>query len=94
MDLKSALLELLQRNWDGGLKDLPDTYRVPPTKPDEIERAARLHAQADHSDPFAYGRIKLHLRRGLAVASEVAASANARMSARASQGITFPAVLK
>lgn len=95
----SELLELLQRRWDSTVRDLPDIYRPPVFKADagpHIERAARLHASAHHSDPFAYGRAKLHIKRGLADFTTVHNDALARLSALAgtSTGIHFPAVTK
>jgi len=95
----SGLLELFQSRWDATVKDLPDTYRPPIFKADahdHIEKAARLHAAAHHSDPFAYGRVKLHIRRGLVDFSTTRNDALSRLSTLAgtSTGIHFPAVTK
>lgn len=86
----SELLALLDRRWKAEIQNLPDTYRPAPRNPLLDERAARLHASAHHSDPFAYGRMKLHLRRGLADASEVAQDALSRMAANPVVGVVFP----
>jgi len=95
----SGLLELLQSRWDATVKELPDTYRPPiltNTTIDHIEKAARLHAAAHHSDPFAYGRVKLHIRRGLADFSTTRNDALSRLAALADGhvGIHFPTVTK
>jgi hypothetical protein len=95
----SELLELLQRRWDSEVKDLPDTYRPPVFKPDAaklIEAAACLHAAAHHSDPFAYGRVKLHIKRGLVDFTTTRNDALSRLAALAGStvGVRFPAVTK
>ena len=41
----------------------------------EISRAAKLHAERNISDPFACGRIFLHMKRGIANVGEVIADA-------------------
>jgi hypothetical protein len=50
----------------------PEDYSFKYTAPiwtqaqtDHLRRAASLHAQANPSDPFAYGRMLCHLRRGI-----------------------------
>lgn len=40
-----------------------------------IHAAAKLHASRNESDPFAYGRIYLHMKRGIANVGEVTADA-------------------
>ena len=45
-----------------------EQYRVPDVTPERaaiIHRAATAYAQRHSSDPWAYGRISLHMRRGL-----------------------------
>jgi len=76
-----GLLELLQRNWDAGIAGLPDDYKAPPIDERLTEEAARLHAKAHLSDPFAYGRIKTHIRRGLIRAEEARSDATGRINA-------------
>lgn len=60
-------------------------FREPTMTPDrgaDIARAAALHASADRSDPFAHGRITTHMRRGMALPSDVIADAQAKLAAR------------
>lgn len=63
----SGLLELLN---DRASWDLPP-YRIPEVDERKLEEAARLHAQACNGDPFAYYRIKLHMRMGYELVSDV-----------------------
>ncbi len=39
----------------------------------ELERAARTYAEHERSDPFAYGRMLAHLKRGIADVEQVSA---------------------
>lgn len=68
----SELLILLndRKSWDNGHK----AY----SKPSEIVPAARAHADSNRSDPFAYGRMKLHMLAGLESAAEVLKAARPR----------------
>lgn len=50
---------------------MPEPYRVPQQSPQAIHDAAKAYATFDCSDPFAYGRMYLHLSRGLELASTV-----------------------
>lgn len=93
----SELLALLDRRWNEEVKDLPDTYRAPPMtekRRSEIEVAAIAHAQADHSNPFAWGRVRLHMKRGIEEPAKVRAAAFAALSARVRVGVYIPAVTK
>lgn len=79
--LSTPLLELLaeRKAWE------KPEYRQPHWNERDKERqeqAARAHARADSADPFAYGRMKLHLRRGLDDASAVHKAANNVLIAR------------
>jgi hypothetical protein len=38
-----------------------------PTQMNVLRRAASMHAEANRSDPFAYGRMLCHLKRGIEV---------------------------
>lgn len=77
----SELLKLLdQRYKEQGLEH--GTYKPPLIAVDYYQRAARLHALAHQSDPFAYGRMCLHLRRGLDTVSDVEAAARSVLAAR------------
>ncbi len=76
-----ALLEMLRSRWDSEIKYMPDRYRQPIQAPDKIERGARLHAEANKSDPYAYGRMKLHLTRGLDSVSAIVQSSMQRINA-------------
>jgi hypothetical protein len=49
---------------------------------DRINRAVSMHAQAHRSDPFAAGRMCLHLTRGLDSAAEVIRAAQSTINAR------------
>ena len=49
---------------------------------ERIERAVSLHADANRSDPFAAGRMRLHLTRGLDSAAEVIRAAQSTINAR------------
>lgn len=52
---------------------------------ERIERAVVLHTDANRSDPFAAGRMRLHLTRGLDSASEVIRAATSAIAARDAQ---------
>lgn len=65
--------------------NIPKTYRVPVQTPKyriEMERAAAAHVEANRSDPFARGRIWLHMRRGLVLPSDVLADSRALVGVR------------
>lgn len=47
--------------------------RWTPTQLVELQRAAHMHAQRNPSDPFAFGRMLTHLKRGLANVADVIA---------------------
>ena len=49
---------------------------------ERIERAVSLHADANRSDPFAAGRMRLHLTRGLDSAAEVIRAAQSTINTR------------
>lgn len=58
---------------------LPRVHRAPLQTPKfriEMERAAAAHVEANRSNPFARGRILLHMRRGLDLPSDVSKAAN------------------
>lgn len=48
----------------------------------KIDEAAQLHARAYTSDPHAYGRMRMHLRRGLDDAAAVIKDAQDKIAAR------------
>ena len=50
---------------------------------ERIERAVALHAEANRSDPFAAGRVRLHLTRGLDSVGEVMRAAQSTLASRA-----------
>jgi len=78
----SELLHLLdQRFKELGLGD-GKPFRTPTLDGTAIERAANLHAEANKSDPFARGRILLHLRRGLDSVGDVDKTSRAILAAR------------
>jgi hypothetical protein len=79
---RSELLTLLaQRFKDLGLGD-GKPYRKPQRlDKSAVERAAKLHAQANRSDPYAYGRVMLHMRQGYELASDIIKEANGRLAA-------------
>jgi hypothetical protein len=86
----SELLALLdQRAKELGLNTpLPRdfVYRAPTWNAADlarIDRAVDLHAQAHRSDPFAAGRLRLHLTRGLDSSAEVIRAASSALAARA-----------
>ena len=64
-------------------KDRAEDFSFPPWKEPkmtpqrhaEIVAAATAHAKRNASDPFAYNRIFLHMKRGLADPAEVRAGA-------------------
>ena len=74
----SDLLTLLssRKAWD-----LPP-YRVPDTDPHALREAALAHARANDSDPFAMGRVMLHLRMGYEFPSDVARDAQSALTRR------------
>lgn len=72
-------------NASGGSRNEPrlDNFAFPkwreapmtPARQTEIENAARAYAVRHPSDPFAYGRIYLYMKRGIANPAEVVADA-------------------
>jgi len=77
----TPLLELLQTRWETEVKHIVK-HKLPIYARSDVHDAAKLHAQANDSDPFAYARAAHYLRRGLALPSEVASDARARLAAR------------
>ena len=81
---ESKLLELLHARYrDLGLAK--GTWKRPvfgPTEWPRIERAARLHAQANISDPFAYARAKHYIVQGYETHFEVTSDATTQIRAR------------
>lgn len=47
-----------------------------------IEDAARLHAKANVTDPFAYDRVKMHMIRGYDLYSDISTKAKAVLASR------------
>lgn len=95
----SSLVELLDARWRSEIQGLPDPTPDRPFKRpifDEqsrkttLPRVARLHAQAHHTDPFAYGRCIHAMRQGYSLPSEVEQDARNILGARRAAGITFP----
>lgn len=95
----TPLLELLDQRWRDFVKDMPDpTIHVPAKRPDYgasaydlIRSAARLHAEANNSDPFAYGRMVKHIQQGFVSIGEARSDAMSRIAIRKGEGVTFPA---
>lgn len=96
----SPLLELLESRWREFVSGLPDpTPHEPAKRPNfnaqglsDQRAAATLYAEANNSDPFAYGRCLRYLRQGYWLASEVRNDALSRINARRLQGVVFPIV--
>jgi hypothetical protein len=94
----TPLLELINQRWQEFIKDIPDpTLHAPAARPVfalgtdwQLREAARLYAQSDHSDPFAYGRAMRYMRQGYWLPSEVRTDARARIQARVAAGINIP----
>lgn len=64
---------------------LPAVYRVPVWNDTDKARqreAALLHAEVNASDPFAFGRMVLHLERGLDRSDDVATDAKSKLRVR------------
>ena len=57
-------------------------YREPMVNERAIHEAARQWALWDNADPWAYGRMKMHLRRGYELPSDVLREANIKIAAR------------
>lgn len=83
MQHRSELLALLaQRYTDLGLGD-GDRYRKPRLKAAErvlLDRAARLYARVHWTDPFAFGRIRLHMLQGYEAVADVIKEATAKLA--------------
>jgi hypothetical protein len=81
----SPLLELLEQRFNVlGLGD-GKPFRQPTLHPEReamIEAVADRHAAANLSDPFARARIRMHMRRGLELVSDVGRLADAQLRAR------------
>lgn len=98
----TPLMELLNQRWDEFLKDAPDPsfekpFRRPVFAPEglrAIDRAARHHAEANASDPFAWGRVRHYMRQGFLSPADVDKEAHGALVARKRDGVTFAAVLK
>lgn len=94
----TPLLALLDQRWNETIKHIPDPSDVRPT-PRPVydangkrlaDMAARSHAQANHADPFAYGRARHYMRQGYWLQSDVAHDAAGITASRRNQGISFP----
>jgi hypothetical protein len=75
-DKSAPLLELLNQRWDEFLSKAPDPtperpFKRPVYDRNVVVRAARLHADAHRSDPFAGARITHYLKQGYVSPSEV-----------------------
>lgn len=57
-------------------------YRAPNYEPGRIEQAARAHGQAHESDPFAFARMALYLRKGYELPSTILKEAKTRIHVR------------
>jgi len=67
-----------KRRKEPRLDDFTYSFRAPDlsdARLAEINRAGRLYAERHASDPFAFGRIVCHMKRGIADPSQVAADA-------------------
>lgn len=94
----SPLLQLLDARWKVFIQFIPDpTHHEPVARPkftdaelDRVKIAARDHAAADNSDPFAYGRAMRRMRSGEWVPSEVREDAHKQTGARVANGVIIP----
>lgn len=95
----SGLVDLLDSRWCSEIQGLPDVTPERPFKrpvftedycKTTLPRVARLHAQAHHTDPYAYGRCIHDMRQGFVTPSEVEQDARNILGARRAAGITFP----
>ena len=80
----------LQKHLDQRFEELglgrPIVYRDPVWNEGDrahIDNAAALHAKANRSDPFAGPRVRLHMERGLELASEIRRDATSRLQSEA-----------
>lgn len=80
---ESELLKLLDQRYKALGLGTPGTYHKPFLAPSKLNEAVRLHGQAHPSDPFAMGRIRLHLKQGYELVSEVVKDAQRLIQARA-----------
>lgn len=99
----TPLLDLLAQRWvDLKLDHVPDpTHHDPAPRPvftpegeRKVREAAELHAQANASDPFAYGRALRQMKAGHMLPSEVRSDAMSRIAARKAEGVTFPHAIR
>jgi hypothetical protein len=58
------------------------TYRKSALDEFTLHKAATLHARANSADPFAFGRILLHMRQGYVEPQEAITSASVKLEAR------------
>lgn len=91
----SPLLELLEERWDDFISGIPDpTYHEPVKRPQYekrlIREAAILHAQAENSDPFAYGRAVRKMHSGEWRPDEVRKDAIKVIHSRVAHGVIIP----
>ena len=83
----SELLKLLdQRHRELGLGD-GKSFREPTGDKVVQARAADLHAEANKSDPFARGRMLLHLHRGIDSVGDVEKAARSILAARSHRAV-------
>lgn len=65
--------------------DAPARPYIPPVmtlgRRVDISNALARHVEANRSDPFAGGRIKMHMERGLELPSDVLEEANSKLNA-------------
>jgi hypothetical protein len=95
--ITTSLLELLQQRWIEFVQGLPDPtwdrkVKRPDIDKDRAREAARLHAQAHHADPFAYGRALRYIEQGFWLISEVRTDALRVVQQRKAEGVVFPIV--
>lgn len=84
LNRQSAYVADYERRMAAGLP----AYVAPTWKPQDHARqmrAARAYGALHVSDPFAYARMRMHLRRGLEAADEVYRDANVALAAKAAR---------
>lgn len=81
---KSELLALLDQRYKDLIENAPDVFKRPVLGGDKriIERACRLHAEANNADPFAYVRAMKDVKQGYVSIGDLEHDARNVLSAR------------
>lgn len=79
-------MQVMNQRWKDVVQSMPDVYRGPQWSAQDhkrIEEAARDYAEVWKSDPYAYARIKSHMKQGFEEYHWIASQARIVLNQRA-----------